>query len=67
MDTETLDTIMIGMQGAAKNDDFEIAHSNADGYLIALINLLAQSLSPYERLKVKAILEAYEEVGKWYA
>lgn len=67
MDEQTIDSILIGMQEQAANSDYEVAHYNADGNLIILIQLLSRSLPPEEHSKVQSILDAYEEVGKWYA
>lgn len=67
MDEKTLDGILIGMQEQTTSGDWEMAHYKADDYLKELVELLSRTLTIEERSKVQAILEAYEEVGKWYA
>ena len=55
---EQMDEFLHDMQDEVENDDFEVAHTNADNILCEILD----SIGGFEN-----ILEAYESVGKWYA
>jgi hypothetical protein len=68
---DTLPGLLEEMRAAAENGDWESAHSHADGVLYRLALLLAEYLADEgcsgHRDEVRAILEAYNDVGKCYA
>ena len=50
----TKDTLLQALRALQDNDDYEMAHGEADDLLVKFIN------DP-------EIAEAYEKIGKWYA
>jgi len=62
----TLARMLKEMGDAVSNDDYEVAHGNADNLLIELIEKLVDHTGIYET-EVVEILEEYKKVGKWYA
>jgi hypothetical protein len=60
--TTELDRIFRQMQEAVVNDDTEEAHADADGLLCEALRVLAPDSDV-----VSAIIDEYDNVGKWYA
>lgn len=61
----TLEKILEAMKKAGENGDFEIAHSDADDLLAEALRVLARECDKVPQ--VEDILDAYDNVGKWYA
>ena len=65
-ETTTIQSLLDDMI-SADNYDTESAHSKADDILIQLIGLLANYLSDEDKVSIKAIIDHYETMDKWYA
>jgi len=54
------------MKVLANDEDWEIAHKDADDLLLELVGQITDYMGDYES-EIVEILEEYEKVGKWYA
>ena len=65
----TLIEMVAKMREHAAYFDLEVAHSDADGLLVAALELLAGTVTfghPAAK-EIRELLAEYEKVGKWYA
>ena len=65
----TLIEMVAKMRQHGANGDLEVAHSEADGLLVAALELLAGTVTfgHAAAKEIRDLLEEYENVGKWYA
>lgn len=61
---EELNNILENMKKCALDDDWEVAHNDADNLLLDVIETL---VLPKYREIVNQIIHEYENTGKWYA
>ena len=54
------------MKVLANDEDWEIAHKDADDLLLELVGQITDYMGDYES-EIVEILEEYKKVGKWYA
>lgn len=64
-----LNKILEDMKMETENGDKEIAHINADGLLIDLIEYLKDNtlMEDSKKVVIDNIIEEYADVSKWYA
>lgn len=68
MSERTLREITADLVSLQDDDDWEAAHFKADRLLVEAINVLsAYATDTTDEGATEALVEAWEEVGKWYA
>ena len=63
--TQRLEVFLKRMQELLEDNDTEAAHSEADDLLVS--TLLHLPLSSTHQATVKRIVDAYEQIEKWFA
>jgi len=61
-----LKLMMEEMKVLVNDEDWEIAHKDADDLLLELVRQITDYMGDYES-EIVDILEEYKKVGKWYA